>query len=73
MTPDYVTTGIVSNWADHIEIKDEDLILRQLRACLCCMVGPEIFKVYGYTFVYVRINFITLLLISSLCVWPLMS
>lgn len=27
MTPDYVTTGIVSDWADHIEIKDEDLIL----------------------------------------------
>lgn len=26
MTPDYVTTGIVSNWGDHREIKDEDQI-----------------------------------------------
>lgn len=31
MTPDYVTTGIVSDRADHIEIKDEDLIQKQLQ------------------------------------------
>ncbi len=31
MTPDYVTTGIVPDRADHIEIKDEDLIQKQLQ------------------------------------------
>lgn len=36
MTPDYVTTGIVSDWADCIEIKDEDLIQRQLQVSLRC-------------------------------------
>ncbi|GLD72308.1 homeobox protein Dlx1a isoform X3 [Lates japonicus] len=44
MTPDYVTTAIVS---DHIEIKDEDLIQRRLRVFFCSVVslGPDIFKV----------------------------
>ncbi|GLD67529.1 homeobox protein Dlx1a isoform X3 [Lates japonicus] len=43
MTPDYVTTAIVS---DHIEIKDEDLIQRRLRVFFCSVVslGPDIFK-----------------------------
>ncbi|XP_044072701.1 homeobox protein Dlx1a isoform X3 [Siniperca chuatsi] len=46
MTLDYVTTGIVSDWADHIEIKDEDLIQRQLQVFFCCMASlcPVIFK-----------------------------
>lgn len=43
MTPDYVTTGIVSHWADHIEIKDEDLIPRQLQVFLRFMLDPQIF------------------------------
>lgn len=58
MTPDYVTTGIVSDWADHIEIKDEDLILRQLQVFLCLMVDPEIFKMYGYMIVYVCMSLV---------------
>lgn len=53
MTPDYVTTGIVSDWADHVEIKYEDLILRQLRVFFCFVVDPKIFKMYGCTIVYV--------------------
>lgn len=54
MTPDYVTTGIVSDWPDHIEIKDEDLIQRQLQVFFWCMVslGPAILKVCGFTFVH---------------------
>lgn len=30
MTPDYVTTGFVSDCSEHEEIKDEDVIQRQV-------------------------------------------
>ncbi|MEE6489615.1 hypothetical protein FKM82_015628 [Ascaphus truei] len=33
MKPDYVTTGIVPNWGDYIEIKDEDQIQGLRQAC----------------------------------------
>lgn len=33
MKPDYVTTGIVPEWGDFIEIKDEDQIEGLRRAC----------------------------------------
>ncbi|KAJ8282439.1 hypothetical protein COCON_G00049580 [Conger conger] len=33
MRPDYVTTGTVPDWADYIEIKDEDQIQGLRRAC----------------------------------------
>ncbi|KAK5920804.1 hypothetical protein CgunFtcFv8_024571 [Champsocephalus gunnari] len=42
MTPDYVTTGIVSDWADHREIKDEGLIQRQLQVFFCRTVSSGV-------------------------------
>ncbi|RXM29060.1 Methionine aminopeptidase 1D, mitochondrial [Acipenser ruthenus] len=33
MKPDYVTTGIVPDWGDYIEIKDEDQIQELRQAC----------------------------------------
>ncbi|MGH0133893.1 UNVERIFIED_CONTAM: hypothetical protein FKN15_043864 [Acipenser sinensis] len=33
MKPDYVTTGIVPDWGDYIEIKDEDQIQGLRQAC----------------------------------------
>lgn len=58
MTPDYVTTGIVSDWADHIEINDEDLILRQLQVFLCYTVNSEMLKVYRFMYVHVCMSFV---------------
>lgn len=40
MTPDYVTTGIVSDWGDRIEIKDEDQIQGLLQVVFVGMSYP---------------------------------
>lgn len=54
MKPDYVTTGIVPDWGDFIEIKDEDQIQGLRQACQLArhilLMAGRVLKVMGCSY-----------------------